>query len=102
VTDFVRAAMLDQVPPGTAMTVCVNGTEVALFNVGGTVYALQDACAHAGSSLGAGELDGTVVRCRGHGWKYELRTGFVCGIDGFGVPTYPVKVVGGQILIAGV
>lgn len=101
-TDFVRAALLDQVPPGTATTVCVNGTEVALFNVGGKVYALQDACAHAGSSLGAGELGGTVVRCRGHGWTYDVTTGFVCGINGFGVPTYAVKVVDGQILIAGV
>jgi nitrite reductase/ring-hydroxylating ferredoxin subunit len=100
--DFVPAAPLEQVPPGTATTVCVNGTEVALFNVGGTVYALQDGCAHAGSSLGAGELGGSVVRCRGHGWTYDLRTGFVCGIDGFGVPTYPVKVVDGQILIAGI
>lgn len=101
-TEFVAVATLDQVPPGTATTVCVRGIDVALFNVGGTVYALQDACAHAGSSLGAGELGGTVVRCRGHGWKYDVRTGFVCGIDGFGVPTYPVRIVGGQILIAGV
>lgn len=100
-TEFVAVASLDQVPPGTATTVCVNGIDLALFNVDGTVYALQDGCAHAGSSLSAGELDGRVVRCRGHGWKYDLRTGFVCGIEGFGVPTYPVKVVDGRILVAG-
>lgn len=101
-THFVAVATLEQVPPGTATTVCVNGTTLALFNVDGTVYALQDCCVHAGSSLGAGELDGRVVRCRGHGWKYDLATGFVCGIEGLGVPTYPVQIVGRQILVSGV
>jgi len=99
-TDFVAAATLAEVPPGTATTVSVNGNDVALFNVNGTVYALRDGCAHAGASLGSGEFSGKVVRCRAHGWKYDVTTGFANGIDGFGVPTYPVKVVDGRILVA--
>jgi nitrite reductase/ring-hydroxylating ferredoxin subunit len=51
-------------------------------------------------SLGSGELTGKVVRCRGHGWKYDVTTGFANGIDGFGVATYPVKVVDGNNLVA--
>lgn len=97
--DFQKAAALDQLPPGTGTTVTVGDTSMALFNVGGTVYAINDTCKHAGSSLGSGELNGKVVRCRAHGWKYDVTTGFVNGIDGFGVACYAVKVEGGDILV---
>ena len=57
--DFVAVAHLDQLPPGRGIVVTVRGLAVALFNVEGTVYAMEDACRHAGASLGAGELRGT-------------------------------------------
>ena len=98
--DFIQVATLDQLPSGTGTTVMVGDTSVALFNVGGTVYALNDTCKHAGSSLGSGELNGKVVRCRAHGWKYDVATGYANGVDGFGVAAYPVKVVGGNIMVA--
>lgn len=98
--DFVQAATLDQVPAGTGCTVAVGGTDVALFNVQGTVYALNDRCKHAGASLGSGECNGRTVRCRAHGWKYDVTTGFANGIDGFGVACYPVQVVDGKVLVA--
>ena len=98
--DFIEVATLDQLPPGAATTVSVNGIDVALFNVEGAVFALRDACAHAGASLGAGEFSGKTVRCRAHGWRYDVTTGFANGIDGFGVPAYPVMIVGGRIQVA--
>ena len=98
--DFMKVATLDQLPGGTGTTVMVGDTSVALFNVDGKVYALNDTCKHAGSSLGSGELNGKVVRCRAHGWKYDVTTGYANGVDGFGVATYPVKVVDGNIMVA--
>jgi len=99
-TDFMRVSTLDQLPNGKGTTVIVGDTSVALFNVNGTIYAINDSCKHAGSSLGSGEVTGKVVRCRGHGWKYDVTTGFANGIEGFGVACYPVKIVDGQILVA--
>jgi nitrite reductase/ring-hydroxylating ferredoxin subunit len=58
--DFVEVATLDQLAPGHGMTVTVRGVPVALFNVEGTVYAIDDTCRHAGVSLGAGELAATL------------------------------------------
>ena len=58
--DFVEAAQLDQLAPGQGMTVTVGGKNVALFNVDGTVYAMEYACLHAGASLGMGILEGKV------------------------------------------
>ena len=54
--DFREVAKLDQLAPGQGMTVTVRGVDVALFNVDGSVFAMEDACLHAGVSLGAGEL----------------------------------------------
>lgn len=97
--EFVEAARLDQVPPGTGATVKVAGKEIAIFNVDGNVYAIGDSCAHAGASLGAGKLNGKIVTCRAHGLRYDVTTGQVT-TGGFGVASYPAKVVDRKILIA--
>lgn len=97
---FIKVATLAALPPGACTTVSAGDTSVALFNVDGQVYALNDACKHAGQSLGCGEFRGKVVRCRAHGWKYDVTTGFANGIDGYGVATYPVQVVAGDVLVA--
>lgn len=73
---------------------------MALFNVDGTIYAMGDSCLHQGSSLAAGKLDGKVVTCRSHGWRYDVTTGSMMNVAGYGVASYPVKVVDGRILVA--
>ena len=45
----------------------VAGKYVAMFNVNGTIYAMEDSCLHEGESLGTGQHDGKVVTCRSHG-----------------------------------
>ena len=98
--DFVAVAHLDQLPPGRGMVVTIRGLAVALFNVEGTVYAMEDACRHAGASLGAGELRGTIVRCPAHGWRYDVCTGQTLNEPDYGVACFPVQVVDGTILVA--
>jgi nitrite reductase/ring-hydroxylating ferredoxin subunit len=98
--EFVEAARLEQVPPGTGMCFTVAGKEVAIFNVEGTVYAMADSCLHQGSSLAAGKLNGNVVTCRAHGWRYDVTTGGTVSDPGYGVPSYPAKVVDGKIMVA--
>ena len=98
--DFVAVAHLDQLPSGRGMTVTVRGFAVALFNVEGTVYAMEDACRHAGASLGGGELRGPIVRCPAHGWRYDVRTGLTSHEPDYGVASFPAQVVDGTILVA--
>jgi 3-phenylpropionate/trans-cinnamate dioxygenase ferredoxin subunit len=99
-TEFVEAAGLDQVPPGKSTSVKVGGRDVALFNVDGTIFAMDDNCPHAGASLGAGKLDGKIVTCRAHGMKFDATTGCFAGTTDSGVASYPVKVIDGRILVA--
>ena len=73
--------------------------EIALFNVEGTIYAIDDACLHKGSSLGYGKLEGKIVTCRAHGWKYDVTTGGTLHVPDYGVRSYPVQVIEGKILV---
>jgi 3-phenylpropionate/trans-cinnamate dioxygenase ferredoxin component len=98
-TAFVPVATLDQLPPGKSRMVFAQGKVFALFNVGGEVYALDDACPHQGSSLGAGKFDGAVVTCRAHGMRFDVRTGRMPGVDGLRATPCRVQVVDRQIAI---
>lgn len=98
--DFVEAARLDDVPVGTGRAVTIAGRQVALFNVGGAVYAIDDTCPHAGGSLGMGKLNERVVTCPVHGMKIDVTNGCFAGTSGFGVASHRVNVVDGKILVA--
>lgn len=98
--NYVEVADVEQLPPGRGTVITVEGKDVALFNVDGTVYAIEDACLHHGMSLGTSKLEGKIVTCRGHGWKYDVTTGRTHPVPGIGVAAYPVKVVEGKILVA--
>jgi nitrite reductase/ring-hydroxylating ferredoxin subunit len=98
--NFVEAMNIDELPPGKCTSVTVEGKEVALFNVGGQVYATADACAHAGASLGWGRFEDKFVTCRAHGMKYDVTTGKVVGNPAMGVRKYETKVEAGKILVS--
>jgi 3-phenylpropionate/trans-cinnamate dioxygenase ferredoxin subunit len=97
---FVEVGRAEQLPPGNGTVVRIDGQDVAIFNVDGTIYAIDDSCRHQGLSLGTSKLEGKVVTCRGHGWKYDVTTGSTLVSPGYGVAAYPVKVVDGKIMVA--
>ena len=98
--NYIEVANLEQLPPGRGTTVSIEGKDIALFNVDGTVYAMDGSCLHQGVSLGISKLDGKIVTCRGRGWKYDVTTGSTYPVPGVGVAAYPVKVVEGKIMVA--
>ncbi len=72
---YVTVAQVDQIPPGTCRTVEVEGIYLALCNVNGIFLAVDNTCPHAGGPLGEGSLDGDVLECPWHGWRFNVRTG---------------------------
>lgn len=98
--NFVTAGQVSDVPPGTARCVTVGGKELALFNIDGTFYVIDNTCLHRGGPLAEGELDGTVVTCPWHGWQYDVTTGVNVMDDAQRVQRYDVRVEGGEVLIA--
>ncbi len=98
--EFTVVARLDEVPPGRGSSFTVGERQIAIFNVDGIVYAMDDSCLHKGASPGNGQLNGKVVTCRAHGWRYDVTTGSTMASPGYGVTAYPAKIVDGKILVA--
>jgi 3-phenylpropionate/trans-cinnamate dioxygenase ferredoxin subunit len=98
-TKFIRVAAAADIPAGARRLVFVEGKGIALFNVGGTVHALEDSCPHAGASLFSGKLDGTVLACRAHGLRFDVRTGRMANVDGLCAKSYPVAIVDGDVTV---
>jgi nitrite reductase (NADH) small subunit len=97
--DFVPVAKLSDLEEGKGRIVTVHGTKIALFLCGGEVFAIKNQCPHMGGDLGEGLLQGEIVRCPWHGWRFSVRTGKAPETDVVGVRTYEVKVEGDSVLI---
>ncbi|HEY6376931.1 MAG TPA: Rieske (2Fe-2S) protein [Edaphobacter sp.] len=98
--NYVEVASLEQLPPREGTVVTIEGKDIGLFSVDGVIYAMDNACPHQGVSLGTSKLNGKIVTCRGHGWKYDVTTGSTLSSPGYGVAAYPVKVLDGKIMVA--
>lgn len=100
-SEYVRVARADEVPPGMMKRVTVDGHAVALINVGGEFFAIDDTCSHEEASLSGGTLSGEVVVCPKHGARFNVKNGRVLSLPAVrSVAVYPVRVEGGEILVA--
>lgn len=97
--EFVKVAKKSEIPSDTGKWVEVRGKEIALFQVGGKVYAIEHLCAHQGGPLAEGGLEGTVVTCPWHGWQYDVTSGLCTFNDSVKQQTYRVKEEGDDILV---
>ena len=96
----VELCKADDVAAGTALRVEAGGVAVAVFNIEGEFYVIDDACTHGPGSLSEGYIDGDVIECNFHNGQFDIKTGEVvsppCMIP---VKTYPTKVEGGTVVI---
>jgi nitrite reductase/ring-hydroxylating ferredoxin subunit len=98
--EFVKIAKVDEVAPGQGKLVEAQGKKIALFNVGGSFYAIDGACTHRGGPLSEGALNGVEVTCPWHGAAFDVTTGEVKRFPApTGVASYPTRVEGGEIEI---
>jgi 3-phenylpropionate/trans-cinnamate dioxygenase ferredoxin component len=98
--DFVKVATTGEIAPGQGKIFEVQGKEIALFNVGGAYFAIDNMCTHEEASLADGEISGFEVTCPLHGAKFDVRSGQVLGPPAYDdVTSYPVRVSGADVEI---
>ncbi len=96
--DFVNVAKTNEIEPGQARLVDVQGKQIAVFNVDGEFFALDNTCTHRGGPLAEGTISGHEVTCPWHGATYNIKTGEVLGPPANrGVARYGVRVTGPDI-----
>lgn len=96
---WVRVTEVEQCPPGEAVECAVEDRVVALFNVDGTIYALDGVCPHQGGPLGKGCLAGRIVTCPWHGWQFDVSTGQHQVSRTIRQPSYAVRIERGAVWI---
>ena len=94
------AAKASEIAPGQMRVVDVSGVRVAICNVDGTFYAIEDVCTHDDGPLGDGALNGDQVECPRHGGRFNVKTGRATRMPAIvPVRSFPVRVEGGDIYI---
>jgi len=96
---LMRAAKTDEIPAGSIREFQVEGKTVAIANVGGKFYVINNTCLHRGGPLGQGELVGKIVTCPWHGWQYDVTNGKLTMNPSAGVESYPLEVKGEDIWV---
>ncbi len=99
-TGFVKVARMQDIPSGQARTYEVGEDSVALCNVDGVIYAINNICSHDDGPLGDGTLQGCEIECPRHGARFDVRTGSVTAMPAaVGVDTFETFVDGGDIYV---
>jgi nitrite reductase (NADH) small subunit len=92
-------ARTTDVSPGEGRAFEVAGRTIALFHVDGQWHAIEDQCPHMGASLAAGYLDGCVVACPWHAWRFDIRDGSWCDNPRVKIDAYRLKVEAEEIWV---
>ncbi|HZL70832.1 MAG TPA: Rieske (2Fe-2S) protein, partial [Planctomycetota bacterium] len=77
----------------------LEGASCAVYNVGGAIHATENRCPHAGGPLGEGELEGSIVTCPLHQWRFDVTTGQCQHLPPVKLKRYDVKVENGEIWV---
>lgn len=96
---FVIAAKIADMPVGAVHEFQVSGKAVALANVDGKFFAINNTCLHRGGPLGEGSLQDKIVTCPWHGWEYDVTTGKLLQNSSMGVACYATEVRGEEVFV---
>jgi naphthalene 1,2-dioxygenase ferredoxin component len=98
--NWIEVADQDAVKAGQVVGVKAGNLDVALYNIGGQIYATHNVCTHADALLSNGWLDGDIIECPLHGGRFEVKSG-----KGLGPPIVcdltilPVRIEGNKVQI---
>jgi nitrite reductase/ring-hydroxylating ferredoxin subunit len=95
---FVKVATKAEISDQSAKLIKIGNKRIALFNLGGQFFAIDDTCSHADGPLSEGEIEGEEVECPWHGSRFNIKTGEVTAEPaGENVGRYNVRVTGDDL-----
>lgn len=98
---WVDAAAVDALPDDEVIGVDLDGKSLALYKVGGAVFATDNICTHGHARLCDGFLEGHEIECPLHQGKFDIRDGrALCAPLSEDIKTYPVKIEGNRVFVA--
>lgn len=99
-SDWVDVAPAEELRPGQHRVVDIDDAEIAVFNVDGELFAIEDVCTHDGGELACGVVVGDAIECPRHGARFSLRTGEVLTPPAYEpIAIFPVRVENGMVQV---
>jgi 3-phenylpropionate/trans-cinnamate dioxygenase ferredoxin subunit len=100
VSDWFAVCSLEELPPGTHRIADVDGAQIAVFNLDGQIYAIEDVCTHDGGVLSGGPIEGDQIVCPRHGARFCIRNGEALTPPAYEpVATFPIRVENGEVQV---
>ncbi len=96
---MIKVATISEVPNFGKKVVSVNGQELVLVNIKGSVFAFENECPHQGSPMTSAIVKDNYVSCPRHGYRFNLSDGTCSDHPEFTLRTYPVELAGADILV---
>ena len=98
-SEWINAAKISELKSGEAKVVAAADREIALFNINGAFHAIDNRCPHRDGPLADGVLDGNVVVCPWHGWRFDVTTGQSPVMKSVSVDKFEVAVIGDDVKV---
>ncbi len=99
-SEWVTVARADELAPGEWRVADVDGAQVAVFNLDGQYYAIEDVCTHDAGQLTGGSVEGAEIVCPRHGARFCIRTGEALSAPAYEPTTiFPVRIENGEVQV---
>jgi 3-phenylpropionate/trans-cinnamate dioxygenase ferredoxin subunit len=99
-SDWVSVARADELAPGKWKSVDVDGAQVAVFNLDGQYFAIEDVCTHDGGKLTGGSIEGSEIICPRHGARFCIKTGAALTAPAYeATAQFPVRIENGAVQV---
>ncbi len=99
-SEWVTVARVDELAPGEWRVADVDGAQVAVFNLDGQHYAIEDVCTHDAGQLTGGSVEGDQIVCPRHGARFCIKTGAALTAPAYeATAKFPVRIENGVIQV---
>ena len=99
-SDWTNVAATGELDPGEFRVVIVDDVVIAVFNLDGEYFAIENVCTHDYGALTGGCVEDGQVMCPRHGAWFDIRTGDALGPPAFEpVATFPVRIEDGVVQV---
>ena len=98
--EWIEVCAEAELPHGSRKIVRTDAGEIVVFNLNGSLYAMEDRCSHDGGELASGELEADQIICPRHGARFCIKTGKALTPPAYeDLEIFPVRIEAGLIQV---
>jgi len=95
----VKVCKESELKEGDSRVVSILAKRVAVFKLNGELFGMEGDCKHMKQSIAEGKIEGTVITCPHHGWRYDIPSGECLEESWAKLKTYVAYVEDGHVWV---